>query len=78
VRPLGDSDCGAMPCGPWVVGSGPTMTLWGRGVANPLIIVMPGLDPGIHAAGVAAGGEASGMDPVVKPRGDGCGVGGCD
>jgi len=33
---------------------------------------------GVAAAKAAAGGEASGMDPVVKPRGDGCGVVGCD
>ena len=37
----------------------------------PFTIVMPGLNPGIHAAGAAASGEGSGMDPGVKPRGDG-------
>jgi len=38
-----------------------------RGVANPLIIVMPGLGDGIHPAGAAACGGGSGMDPGVKP-----------
>jgi len=37
--------------------------------------VMPGHDGGIHAAGLAAGWGGGGMDPVVKPRGDGGVVG---
>jgi len=45
--------------------------VWVEGGGCILSNVMPGLDPGIHAAGVAASREASGMDPVVKPRGDG-------
>ena len=36
-----------------------------------LTIVMAGLDPAIHSAGAAARFDDSGMDPGVKPRGDG-------
>jgi len=37
--------------------------------------VMPVLDTGIHSAGLMAGCDGGGMDPVVKPRGDGGVVG---
>jgi len=43
----------------------------GRGVANPLTIVMPALAAGIRAVGVTAGGEVGGMDRGIKSRDDG-------
>ena len=39
--------------------------------APSLSAVMPVLDTGIHAAGLATGWSSGGMDPVIKSRGDG-------